>query len=131
MPDTILVVEDHLAVRQSLCKWFKVVFPHHRVLDVASGEEAIGVAQSELPCVVVMDLDLPGMNGIEAARHIKVAAPMAQVVILTIYDSEAHRLDAASAGVSAYMLKEEMGTALVPTLQALLADQIEAILEPQ
>ena len=65
---------------------------------------------------------MPGINGAEATRRIKEIAPAAQVIILTIHDSPAYRADADSAGVSAYVLKEEMQTQLVPTLEGFLTN---------
>jgi DNA-binding NarL/FixJ family response regulator len=69
-----------------------------------------------------MDIGLPGMNGIEAAQGIKGAAPATQVVMLTMSDDEAHRADAAAAGVSAYVPKRLVQTELLPVLTGLLAE---------
>jgi DNA-binding NarL/FixJ family response regulator len=117
----ILIVDDHAAVRKALRDWIETVFPHFDVLQAASGEEAIAVVQERPPQVVVMDVGLPKMSGIEATRQIKAIAPATQVVILTIHEDEAYRADAASAGVAAYIPKRTMQTELVPTLKSLLA----------
>jgi DNA-binding NarL/FixJ family response regulator len=66
------------------------------------------------------------MNGIEATRRIKAAAPTAQVVMLTIHEDEAYRADAAAAGASAYVPKRLMQTELLPALEALLSGQEES-----
>lgn len=125
MEATILVVEDHDGVRRSLRDWLEVAFPGCRVVEAASGEEAIAIAQARSPRLVVMDIVLPQMNGIEATRHIKAAVPTAQVVILTIHEDGAYRADAAAAGASAYVPKRTMQSELLPTLAALLATQTE------
>jgi DNA-binding NarL/FixJ family response regulator len=65
------------------------------------------------------------MNGIEAARGIKAAVPATRVVMLTMYDDEAHRADAAAAGVSAYVPKRKVQTELLPVLTRLLAEDRE------
>ena len=122
MPATILIVEDHDAVRRSLRDWLEVEFPQCRVIEAASGEEAIALIRIESPRLVVMDISLPGMSGIEATRRIKAALPSTQVVMLTIHEDDAHRADAAAAGASAYVPKRVMQTELIPTLAALLAD---------
>ena len=88
----------------------------------ASGEEGVTVAQAMSPCLVIMDIGLPGMNGIEAAQGIKAAAPATRVVMLTMYDDEAHRSDAAAAGVSAYVPKSKVRMELLPVLTRLLAE---------
>jgi len=126
MPTTILIVEDHDAVRRSLREWLEVVFPQHRFVEAASGEEAVALAQATLPRLVVMDIGLPQMNGVEATRRIKAKVPAARVVMLTIYESEAYRADAIAAGASAYVPKRKLQTELLPTLAALLSTQDEA-----
>jgi len=123
MSGTILIVEDHDAVRRSLREWLSVEFPRFRFIEAASGEAAVALAQAEMPCIVVMDVGLPQMSGIEATRHIKANLPATQVVILTILEDEAYRVDAADAGVCAYVPKRTMQNELVPALTALLSAQ--------
>jgi DNA-binding NarL/FixJ family response regulator len=122
MPDTILIVEDHDAVRRSLRDWLEVEFRQCRVIEAASGEEAIALIRIESPRLVVMDITLPGMSGIEATRQIKATLPSAQIVMLTVYEGDTYRADAASVGASAYVPKRVMQSRLVPTLAALLAN---------
>ncbi len=69
MPATILVVDDHEAVRWGLREWLEMAFPGCRVIEANSGEEAIVLTINESPRVVLMDINLPGMNGIEATRR--------------------------------------------------------------
>jgi two-component system invasion response regulator UvrY len=122
MPATILIVEDHDAVRRSLRDWLKVEFPQCRVIEAVSGEEAMALTQIESPHLVVMDITLPGMSGIEATRQIKATLPSAQIVMLTVHEDETYRADATAAGASAYVPKRAMQTELVRTLAALLAN---------
>ena len=123
MTTTILIVEDHDVVRRSLRDWLQVEFPQCRVIEAATGEEAIALTRVESPRLVVMDISLPGMSGIEATRRIKAALPSTQVVMLTIHEDDTHRADATTAGASAYVTKRAMQTQLMPTLAALLADE--------
>ena len=125
MSPHILIVEDHKGVRQSLREWLEISFPDYQLLEANSGEEAVTVAQAMSPCLVIMDIGLPGMNGIEAAQGIKAAVPATRVVVLTIYDDEAHRAAAAAAGVSAYVPKRKVQTELLPVLTRLLAEDRE------
>ena len=122
MPETILIVEDHDDVRRALRDWLELEFPRCRVIEAASGEEAVALARIEAPCLVVMDIRLPGMNGIETMRQIKATLPSAQIVMLTIHTSDTFRADATASGASAYVTKQAMHAELVPTLAALLAD---------
>ncbi len=121
MTATILIVEDHDTVRKALRDWLEVEFPQCRVFEAANGEEAIALTRIESPYLIVMDIRLPGMNGIEAARRIKATLPSAQIVMLTIHTSDTYRADATAAGASAYVTKQAMHVELVPTLAALLA----------
>ena len=122
MSPHILIVEDHQGVRQSLREWLELSFPRYQLLEAASGEEAVGMARTMPPSLVIMDIGLPGMTGIEATQGIKAAAPATLVVMLTIYDDEAHRTDAVAAGVSAYVPKRKVQTELLPALTRLLAE---------
>jgi two-component system invasion response regulator UvrY len=124
MPATILIVEDHEAVRRSLRDWLAVEFPQCRVIEAASGEQALALIQIESPRLVIMDISLPGMSGIEATRQIRATLPSAQIVMLTIHNGDAYRADAAAAGASAFVPKRAMQTELIPTLAALLANSV-------
>jgi two-component system response regulator NreC len=118
---TIMIVEDHDALRDSLKSWIGSVFQSCSILLAKNGEEAVDKSSVQQPDIVLMDVMLPGINGIEAARRIKEAAPKAQVVILSIYEDSAYQADAATAGVSAYIPKREMGTSLIPMITKLLS----------
>jgi DNA-binding NarL/FixJ family response regulator len=120
---TILLVEDHDAVRESLCEWLQVKFPLHRVMGVGCGEDAVALASAERLDVVLMDLALPGMNGIEATRLIRLAQPAAKVVILSMREDTSYRVDAQGAGASAYVTKRAMQAELIPTLVDLLGTE--------
>ena len=119
MPMTILIVEDHEAVRRSLQDWLEVEYPQCRVIEASSGEEAMALVPIESPRLVLMGIGLPGMSGIEATRQIKAVLPSTQVVMLTIHEGESYRAEATAAGASAYVPKRAMQTELMPTLAAL------------
>jgi NarL family two-component system response regulator LiaR len=122
MSPHILIVEDHKGVRQSLREWLELSFPRYQLLEASSGEDAVTMVQAMSPCLVIMDIGLPGINGIQAAQGIKAAAPTTRVVMLTMFDDEAHRAAAAAAGVSAYVPKRKVQTELLPVLNRLLAE---------
>jgi two-component system, NarL family, response regulator LiaR len=118
---TILIVEDHDALRDSLRNWLSSIFHDCIFLQVKSGEDALEQARICLPAVVLMDIMLPAMNGIEATRRIKNAVPSAQVIMLSIYEDAAYKNDAVTAGAVAYIPKRKMGTDLVPAITKLLS----------
>lgn len=121
MSETILLVEGHDARRRSLRLWLEAEFSHCRIIEAASGEEAVAVVQISSPCVVVMPIELPGVDGLVATRRIKATVPSLRVVLLSIHEDEEHRAAAAKAGASAYVCQQKMLAELIPTLAALLS----------
>ena len=122
MPATILIVEDQDDVRRALRYWLELEFPRYRVIGAASGEQALALARIEAPSLVIMDICLPGIDGIETARQVKATLPLAQLVMLTLHTDDIYRAEAQVAGASAYVTKQRMHSELVPTLAALLAN---------
>ncbi len=120
MLETILIVEDHEPVRRSLREWLEHVFPWCFVVEADTGEKAIAMAQARAPRVIIMDISLPGMNGIEATRRIKAVESTVQIVILTIHEDDPYRAEALAAGACAYVTKRKMQTELTPVLAKLL-----------
>lgn len=122
MDYTILIVEDHDTVRASLRDWLAAVFPAARFVDSATGEEAVRLAREWRPTIVLMDIGLPQMNGIETTRQIMQAAPQTKVVILTIHEAAAYQQAAAAAGAAAFVPKRKMYADLLPVLRTLAAE---------
>jgi len=118
----ILIVEDHSAVRAALNDWLTSAFAECRVASAASGEEALTLAAANPPDVVVMDVSLPQMSGIEAARRLRTLIPAARVLMLSIYEAQQYRMESERAGASAYVAKRTMHLDLVPALRRLLAE---------
>ena len=121
MKGTILIVEDNDVVRSSLQDWLSATFPECTFQMVKSGEEAVEKVANWPPTIVLMDIGLPGMNGIQATRMIKAASPETKVVMLTIYNDVEHRADASEAGANAYLSKSKMHSELVPLMKRLLS----------
>jgi len=113
-------------MRKSLREWLEITFPQCHVIEAASGEQAISIAQIRSPQVVIMDINLPLMSGIEATRRIKAILPGAHVMMLTISEEEAYRNAAALAGAIAYVPKRTMQTELPRKLTMLLQTQCRA-----
>ena len=116
----ILLVDDHDLVRTSLKNWLGATFPNHEFIEAKSGEEAVAMSSENAPVLVLMDIGLPEMNGIEATRQIKAARPATQVVMLTIHDEPDYRREAEEAGACAFVGKERAHSCLVPVLKRLL-----------
>lgn len=119
MDCTILIVEDHDTVRASLRDWLASAFPASRLVDTNTGEEAVRLAAEFHPAIVLMDIGLPHMSGIEAARQIVEAAPQTKVIMLTIYEAADYQQAARAAGAVAFIPKRKMYLDLLPMLQQL------------
>jgi len=118
----ILIVEDHEGMRNSMRRWLSVLFQDHDFFDVTSGEEAIEFCKTTHPQLVLLDIKLPGINGIEAARRIKTDSPITKIIILTIYDTPEFKKSALAAGADLFLSKNSLSTDLVPAMKAFCSD---------
>jgi NarL family two-component system response regulator LiaR len=105
-PITVLLVDDHEVVRQGV-RFFLETQPDFSVVAEAdSGLAAIKHAEEHIPDVVLMDLIMPEMDGVEATRRIKDVSPRTQIVVLTSYHDDEHIFPALQAGAISYILKD-------------------------
>src|SRR6266568_4436211 len=105
-PVTILIVDDHTVVRQGV-RTLLDIHPDLQVVGEAeSAEAALPLVEQLVPDVVLLDLLLPGMNGVEAARQMKRISPRTQIVVLTSYAEDEHVFPALRAGAISYLLKD-------------------------
>ncbi len=105
-PITVLLVDDHALVRQGVRAFLQTQPDIEVVGDAASGEEALRQASESAPDVVLMDLLMPGMDGVETTRRLKAISPRSQVILLTSYHDDAHVLPALRSGALSYLLKD-------------------------
>ena len=103
---TVVIVDDHFVVRQGVRALLETQAEISIVGEAASGEEAVRLCADQAPDVVLMDLLMPGLNGVEATRQIKQVSPRSQVIVLTSYHEDEHILPAIRAGALSYLLKE-------------------------
>ena len=120
MQPIILLVEGHPALRQALRPWIGSLFPQCRVITACTGASGIRAARTHKPHIVVIDVRLSCMNGIEAARRIKARAPDTDIVMFTLCDAQAYRTAANRAGACGYVLKQRSQADLPPLLERLL-----------
>ena len=113
----VLIVDDSPQVRQELCTLLPLAGDIEIVGEAADGLEAIQLAQALQPQVILLDLEMPVMDGYQAARQIKDVCPSCRVVALTVYADPASRIQAAQAGVDVFLVK---GVALETLVQAIL-----------
>ena len=102
---TVLVADDHAIVRRGIEQLLATVDDIELVAVAADGAEAVELAARHRPDVILMDLSMPTMDGVEATRRIVAADPAARVVVLTSFSEQARVLEAVDAGALGYLLK--------------------------
>jgi NarL family two-component system response regulator LiaR len=125
---TVLIVDDHAVVRHGLRALLEAEGDIEVVGDVGSGGEAVLVAADLAPDVVLMDLVMPEMDGVEATRLLKGRSPRSQVIVLTSYHEDEHIFPAIRAGALSYLLKGAGLDELVDAVRK--AARGEAVLHP-
>ncbi|MEO8658803.1 MAG: response regulator transcription factor [Bryobacteraceae bacterium] len=114
----ILLADDHTVVRKGLRMLLEGQAGFSVIADAADGREAVALAEMHSPDVVVMDVAMPSLNGIEAARQIVMKAPRTAVVFLSMHSDEAYVLKALKAGARAYLLKDSAEYDLINAIRA-------------
>ncbi|HPH95002.1 MAG TPA: response regulator transcription factor [Anaerolineaceae bacterium] len=123
-PITILIVDDHEVVRSGIRSYLTTQPDFDVVGEAASGEEAVRMVADLIPDVVLMDLIMPGMDGVETTRKVKKISPRTQVVVLTSFHDDAHIFPALKAGATSYILKDMKMDKLVETLQRAVRGEV-------
>jgi len=105
MPITVSIVEDNDQLRATLARVLGRADGFRFVSEYANAEDALARLPEERPDVVLMDINLPGMNGVECVHQLKQIAPKIQVIMLTVYEDTENIFNALAAGATGYMLK--------------------------
>ncbi len=117
-PIRILLADDHTVVRKGLRLLLESVPEFQVIADASSGREAVALAEQHTPDVIVMDIAMPILNGIEAARQITARLPQTAVVFLSMHGDESYVLRALKAGARAYLLKDSAEYDLIQAVKA-------------
>ena len=113
----ILLADDHLFFRRGVATFLAAEADFEVVGEAANGSEALHMARELMPDVILMDISMPVMDGLEATRQIKVQIPYVKIVILTASDEEQKLFEAVKAGALGYLLKKVEPQALAATLR--------------
>lgn len=125
----LLIADDHALVRQGI-RTFLDLQPDLNVLgEASSGEEVVRMAAEFAPDVILMDLVMPGIGGVEATRQVKQASPRSQIIILTSYHEDEYIFPALRAGALSYVLKDVGPDELAETVRK--AARGESVLHPR
>ncbi|WP_241004357.1 response regulator transcription factor [Conexibacter sp. SYSU D00693] len=114
----VLIADDHGVVRGGLRLLLERQADMEVVAEAADGAEAVEVALRERPDVCVLDVSMPKLTGLQAAREIRAQLPDAGVLVLSMHDDERYVLEALTAGAGGYVLKREADTRLVEAVRA-------------
>ena len=117
MPISISIVEDNDQLRATLAKVIARADGFRFATDYASAEDALADLPKVKPDVVLMDINLPGINGVECVRKLKALLPQTQVMMLTVYEDTENIFNALAAGANGYMLKRTPTKELVEAIR--------------
>lgn len=117
-PIRILIADDHNVVRSGLRLLLDAQADMEVVEEAGSGEETVEKAVAAQPDICLLDIAMPGLNGLEAARQIRQQAPEVRIIVLTMYDDEAYLRQFLEMGAAGYVLKKAADTELANAIRA-------------
>ena len=117
MPITVSIVEDQEPLRNTLSRVLNRAEGFKCISTYGSAEDALEGLPKDAPEVVLQDINLPGMNGVECARKLKEIAPKIQVIMLTVYEDTENIFNALAAGASGYLLKRTSSAELLESIR--------------
>jgi len=125
---TILLAENHVVVRESIRQLLEREANFKVIGEAGDGDEAVRMAHELKPDVIIMDISMPELNGIEATKQIKARQPSSTILILTAYDYEQYIFPLLEAGAAGYLLKDVGSRELIEAIQTV--HRGEAVLHP-
>jgi len=128
-PIRVLITDDHFIVREGLHLILETMDAIEVVGEAIDGEDCLRLMPELLPDVVLMDLQMPGMDGLTAVKHLRRDYPEVAVIILTTYNEDEMMLKGLQAGANSYLLKDTERETLLDTIQA--AARGETLLKPE
>lgn len=117
MPITVSIVEDDASLRTIYARWLRQTEGFELRSQHGDGLEALAALPQEKPDVVLMDINLPGLNGVDCVRQLKVRMPGTQFVMITVYEDPDRVFNALAAGATGYLLKETPRAELLAALR--------------
>lgn len=115
---TVLLVDDHAYIRKGIRYLLEATHDIAVVGTAANGVEAVAKARSHQPDVVILDISMPFMNGIEATRQISACCPGTHILTLSIFPDKEYVRNALEAGAQGYVLKDKIGDELVEAIRS-------------
>lgn len=116
-----LIVEDHNKLRSILSSWLHKLYPEVEINNTSSGEEALKIISDFQPNIVIADIGLPGMTGLELTRRLRGSNPNTSVIILTIYEGIIYEDEAFNSGAKAFVNKISMYDKLPSAIDSIIS----------
>lgn len=120
---TVLIADDHPLLRQALRSVLEKQADFRVVAEAADGEEAVRLVTQLRPNVVIMDIAMPVMNGLEATKAIKASCPQTAVLVLTVHNDSEHILGIIDAGAAGYLVKSVFGKEIINAVRAVVTGE--------
>ena len=121
MAISVFIYEDNDNLRESLCSLFALSEEFTITGAFSNCVQVAGQVQANLPEIILMDIDMPGMTGIEAVKKIRNFNKQVQIIMLTVFDDNVHVFDALSAGANGYLLKKNISDKLITAIHEVLS----------
>ena len=125
---TILIADDHPLLRQAIRSALEKEPNFKVVAEAADGKEAVRIAKELIPDVIIMDISMPNLDGLEATRQIKATHPNIAILALTVHSNDDYILEILQAGAAGYLLKTIFGEELIAAVRSIIAG--EMVLSP-
>lgn len=123
-PITVILVDDHDVVRTGLRSFLNTQADVKVVAEARNGEDALLRAEEKRPDLVIMDITMPGMDGLEATRQLKARHPEILALALTVHEDKQYFMEMLAAGASGYITKQAAADDLVAAIRAVAAGQV-------
>ncbi len=120
---TIMLADDHPLLRQALRSVLEKQTDFEIIAEASDGEEAVRLAVELVPNVVIMDIGMPKLNGLEATRQIKARCPSIAILVLTVHDDSEHILSILEAGAAGYLTKSVFGEEVIHAVHGVVAGE--------
>jgi len=120
----ILLADDHPLLRQALRSVLEKQHDFEIIAEACDGEEAVKLATELIPDIVIMDISMPNLNGLEATKQIKANCPKIAILVLTVHSDSEHILSILQAGAGGYLTKSVYGEEVINAVHALVSGEV-------
>jgi two-component system response regulator NreC len=120
----LMLVDDHEVVRVGLKTFLQTQEDFEVVAEASNGEEAVNRAMTSHPDVILMDITMPGVDGLEATRRLRILSPKSLILALTVHDDKQYFMQMLAAGASGYITKQAAGDDLIAAIHTVFAGNV-------